>query len=185
MGAWSPRTWDEGNTRRTPRGRQSASAQLTTRTAQGWLMRGRREHPALLPGIAKARIVGDDQAVHAVLDALRATCTVTEPALYPGGPGLCRRRRHAAAGARAGTRRTVGHDMAPPERGPSSNNSPVGVGSGSRRPASEAERRAATEQRLHEDVTSRAWARGHGREQVCARQAAAAWPSVVDCFDDE
>ncbi|MFJ4577646.1 hypothetical protein ACIP4W_41180 [Streptomyces sp. NPDC088846] len=50
-------------------------------------MRGRREHPALLPGIAKARIVGDDQAVHAVLDALHATCTVTEPALYPGaGP---------------------------------------------------------------------------------------------------
>ncbi|MGW2770160.1 hypothetical protein [Streptomyces sp. NPDC001275] len=40
--------------------------------------------------------------------------------------------------------------------------------------ASEAERRAATEQQLHQDVTARAWAKAHEWEQVRARQAAAA-----------
>ncbi|MEV5011790.1 hypothetical protein AB0K74_29755 [Streptomyces sp. NPDC056159] len=35
----------------------------------------RREHPAPLPGIAEVRIVGDDQAVRAAPDALRAACT--------------------------------------------------------------------------------------------------------------
>jgi hypothetical protein len=39
--------------------------------------------------------------------------------------------------------------------------------------ASEAERRAATEQRLHQDVTARAWARKAEWKQVRARQAAA------------
>ncbi|MGG7568949.1 hypothetical protein [Streptomyces sirii] len=39
--------------------------------------------------------------------------------------------------------------------------------------ASEAERRTATEQQLHEAVTARAWAREHEWEQVRARQAAA------------
>ncbi|MFE7329410.1 hypothetical protein ACFU8W_31405 [Streptomyces sp. NPDC057565] len=37
-------------------------------------MLGRREHPAPLLGIAKVRIVGDNQSVRAVLDALRAAC---------------------------------------------------------------------------------------------------------------
>ncbi|MFB6756038.1 hypothetical protein ACFCX6_34555 [Streptomyces sp. NPDC056353] len=40
--------------------------------------------------------------------------------------------------------------------------------------ASEAERRAAAEQQLHQDVTARAWARVHEWDQVRARQAAAA-----------
>ncbi|MDI9889494.1 hypothetical protein QMZ92_35660 [Streptomyces sp. HNM0645] len=40
--------------------------------------------------------------------------------------------------------------------------------------ASEAERRAATEQQLHQDVTARAWAQVHEWDQVRARQAAAA-----------
>ncbi|MFF3787573.1 hypothetical protein [Streptomyces sp. NPDC001933] len=40
--------------------------------------------------------------------------------------------------------------------------------------ASETERRAATEQQLHQDVTARAWALEHEWEQVRARQAAAA-----------
>ncbi|MGW2631517.1 hypothetical protein ACWC2K_19585 [Streptomyces chattanoogensis] len=40
--------------------------------------------------------------------------------------------------------------------------------------ASEAERRTAAEQQLHETVTARAWAREHEWEQVRARQAAAA-----------
>ncbi|WP_051115915.1 hypothetical protein [Streptomyces sp. PsTaAH-124] len=40
--------------------------------------------------------------------------------------------------------------------------------------ASEAERRAAAEQQLHQDVTARAWAKVHEWDQVCARQAAAA-----------
>ncbi|WP_052744641.1 hypothetical protein [Streptomyces odonnellii] len=40
--------------------------------------------------------------------------------------------------------------------------------------ASEAERRTATEEQLHQDVTARAWAREHEWEQVRARQAAAA-----------
>ncbi|MFC7265853.1 hypothetical protein [Streptomyces lutosisoli] len=39
--------------------------------------------------------------------------------------------------------------------------------------ASETERRAATEQQLHQDVTARAWAREREWEQVRARQAAA------------
>ncbi|MET8746173.1 hypothetical protein [Streptomyces sp. NPDC004728] len=38
----------------------------------------------------------------------------------------------------------------------------------------ETERRAATEQQLHQNVTARAWAREHEREQQRARQAAAA-----------
>ena len=40
--------------------------------------------------------------------------------------------------------------------------------------ASEAERRAATEQQLHQDVTARAWAKAHEWEQHRARKAAAA-----------
>ncbi|MCX5355611.1 hypothetical protein [Streptomyces mirabilis] len=40
--------------------------------------------------------------------------------------------------------------------------------------ASETERRAATEQQLHQDVTARAWAKAYEWEQVRARQAAAA-----------
>ncbi|MGV9503577.1 hypothetical protein ACWDQ0_35460 [Streptomyces sp. NPDC003642] len=40
--------------------------------------------------------------------------------------------------------------------------------------ASQAERRAATEQQLHQDVTARAWAQVHEWDQVRARQAAAA-----------
>ncbi|MEV7797344.1 hypothetical protein AB0O68_36260 [Streptomyces sp. NPDC087512] len=39
--------------------------------------------------------------------------------------------------------------------------------------ASESERRAATEQQLHQDVTARAWAKVHEWDQVRARQAAA------------
>ncbi|MDX3820742.1 MULTISPECIES: hypothetical protein [unclassified Streptomyces] len=39
--------------------------------------------------------------------------------------------------------------------------------------ASETERRAATEQQLHQDVTARAWAKAYEWEQVRARQAAA------------
>ena len=45
----------------------------------------RREHPAPLPGIAKVRIVGDDQAVQRIAQALGERYVCTEPARYSGG----------------------------------------------------------------------------------------------------
>ncbi|MGA5822147.1 hypothetical protein ACPC54_30310 [Kitasatospora sp. NPDC094028] len=47
--------------------------------------RPRREHPAPLPGIARIRVTGDDQAVAAVLQHLADRFVVTGAARYPGG----------------------------------------------------------------------------------------------------
>ena len=45
----------------------------------------RREHPAPLPDIAKVRIIGDDQAVQRLVEALAGRYVCTEPAHYSGG----------------------------------------------------------------------------------------------------
>lgn len=45
----------------------------------------RREHPAPLPGIARIRIVADDESTKRIVDVLRAYFTCTDSADYSGG----------------------------------------------------------------------------------------------------
>ncbi|MEW1551410.1 hypothetical protein [Streptomyces tsukubensis] len=45
----------------------------------------RREHPAPLPGIAKIRLVADDEATAKILAVLSEHFTCTAPAGYSGG----------------------------------------------------------------------------------------------------